>query len=129
MCGNPDGGVVVGGQNLGIVGGTSGCNSATAGKLKMGRAGFFDEVLAFYDQYLKGAAPATSYPPVAVQTNDGKWRPELSWPPSDATPYTTELNAGTYTDDAQGDRTTTDGIWTFSPPLPYAAHLSGAGTV
>ncbi len=28
-----------------------------SGRLKMGRAGFFDEVMRFYDQYLKGTAP------------------------------------------------------------------------
>src|SRR5215218_3675044 len=55
-----------------------------SGRLKMGRAGFFDEVMRFYDRYLKGEAPAVQDPPVAVQTNDGKWRAEQSWPPADS---------------------------------------------
>ena len=129
VCGDPDGGLVVAGDNYGVVGGTSGCTTATRGKLKMGRAGFFSEVLSFYDEHLKGIAPTTAYPPVAVQTNDGKWRPELQWPPADATGVTSPLNAGSYTDDANGTRTSTDGVWTFSPPLTDAAQLSGAGTV
>ena len=33
-----------------------------SGRLKMGRAGFFDEVMRFYDQYLKGVAPGGAGP-------------------------------------------------------------------
>jgi uncharacterized protein len=100
-----------------------------SGRLKMGRAGFFDEVMRFYDQYLKGVAPAVQDPPVAVQTNDGKWRAEQSWPPADSTGYTTPLRSGTYTDDGSGSATNSDadGVWTISPRLPYDAHYSGAG--
>jgi predicted acyl esterase len=101
-----------------------------SGRLKMGRAGFFDEVMRFYDQFLKGIAPTVQDPPIAVQTNDGKWRAEASWPPSDATGYTSPLRAGSYTDGGSGDATQTsdtDGVWTISPRLPYDAHLSGSG--
>ena len=99
------------------------------GRLKMGRAGWFDEVMRFYDQYLKGVAPAVQDPPVAVQTNDGKWRAEQSWPPADSTGYTTPLRSGAYTDDGSGSATDSDadGVWTISPRLPYDAHYSGAG--
>ena len=55
------------------------------GRLKMGRAGFFDEVMRFYDRFLKGEMPAVEDPLVAVQTNDGVWRGEQQWPPADAT--------------------------------------------
>ena len=45
----------------------------------MGRAGWFDEVMRFYDRFLKGDdADACTDPPIAVQTNDGKWRAEES---------------------------------------------------
>jgi pimeloyl-ACP methyl ester carboxylesterase len=100
------------------------------GRLKMGRAGFFDEVMRFYDRFLKGTTPTVEDPQFAVQTNDGKWRAEQQWPPADSTPYTSPLRAGTYTDDGQGDATggDADGVWTISKPLPYAAHLSGSGT-
>ena len=52
--------------------------------LKMGRAGWFDEVMRFYDRFLKGVTPTVGDPPIAVQTNDGKWRSEAQWPPADA---------------------------------------------
>ncbi len=64
------------------------------GRLKMGRAGWFDEVMRFYDRFLKGTTPAVDDPPVAVQTNDGVWRAEQQWPPADASGYTTPLRAG-----------------------------------
>jgi predicted acyl esterase len=102
-----------------------------AGRLLMGRAGFFDEVMRFYDQFLKGVAPAVQDPRIAVQTNDGTWRAEASWPPADAKSYTSPLRAGTYTDDGSGNATQTSdtaGVWTISPRLPYDAHLSGSGT-
>jgi hypothetical protein len=66
---------------------------------------------------------------IAVQTNDGKWRGEETWPPADSTGYTSELLPGTYTDDGNGSTTDPDGVWTITPPLPYDAHLSGSGHV
>jgi uncharacterized protein len=99
------------------------------GRLKMGRAGFFDEVMRFYDRFLKGTTPAVQDPPIAVQTNDGTWRAESTWPPADAKGYTTTLRSGTYDDDGSGSATQTSdtsGVWTISPRLPYAAHLSGS---
>jgi predicted acyl esterase len=101
------------------------------GRLKMGRAGFFDEVMRFYDQFLKNQPPAAPDPNIAVQTNDGTWRAEQSWPPADAVTYTSPLRAGTYTDDGSGSATggDADGVWTISPRLPYPAHLAGSGTV
>ena len=65
-----------------------------------------------------------------MQTNDGKWRAEQSWPPADARSYTSELRTGSYTDDGSGSATETsdtEGVWTISPPLPHAAHLAGSG--
>jgi predicted acyl esterase len=97
------------------------------GTLKMGRAGWFDEVMRFYDKFLKGTRPAVKDPKIAVQTNDGKWRGEDSWPPADSTGYTTELSPGAYNDDGTGSVTGSDGVWTISPALPYDAHLSGSG--
>src|SRR3954451_8340783 len=41
------------------------------GRLKMGRAGWFDETMRFFDQYLKGDAPAVQDPNIAVETSDG----------------------------------------------------------
>src|SRR5215213_1575981 len=101
------------------------------GRLKMGRAGWFDEVMRFYDRFLKGVTPTVEDPPVAVQTNDGVWRAEQQWPPADAADYTTALRTGTYTDDGTADSTgtsATSGIWTVSRPLAHDVHLSGSGT-
>jgi predicted acyl esterase len=104
------------------------------GKLKMGRAGWFGEVMRFYDRFLKGVAPTVADPPIAVQTNDGKWRSEAKWPAADATSYTTALHGGSYTDTALSystgsDQTATSGVWTISKPLPYDVHLSGSGSI
>jgi hypothetical protein len=78
-------------------------------------------------------------PPIAVQTNDGTWRSEAQWPPTDMRGYTTRLKAGSYLDHAQSvssavnspsgdpsDPTVTSGVWTVSKPLPYDVHLSGS---
>src|SRR5215216_1025057 len=100
------------------------------GRLKMGRAGFFDEVMRFYDRFLKGTTPTVEDPPVAVQTNDGTWRAEESWPPADAVKYTSNLRSGSYTDDGSGCSTEcadTEGVWTISPRLQYPVHLAGSG--
>jgi predicted acyl esterase len=106
------------------------------GKLKMGRAGWFAETMRFYDRFLKGISPTVADPPIAVQTNDGKWRSEAQWPPVDRSNYTTALRAGSYTDTAQSyptgsadDSTAHSGVWTISQPLPYDLHLSGSGTM
>jgi pimeloyl-ACP methyl ester carboxylesterase len=98
-----------------------------SGRLKMGRAGWFDEVMRFYDLHLKGVKSKVKDPMIAVQTNDGVWRAEDKWPPADSTGYTSALRPGSYTDEADGSVTDSDGVWTISPPLPYDAHLSGSG--
>jgi uncharacterized protein len=108
------------------------------GRLLMGRAGWFDEVMRFYDRFLKGAPASQTTdkdPKIAVETSDGTWRAETSWPPSDSKGYTSTLRPGTYVDNGQnngeladantGLEPTGDGVWTFSRPLPYAAHLAG----
>src|SRR4051795_9810652 len=115
--------------------GSTGCDDSNVGRLKQGRAGWFDEVMRFYGHYLKGETPTVNDPPFAVQTNDGVWRSEAQWPPADMRTYTTPLKAGTYNDNAQsvstgwnaptGDPsnpTVTSGVWTVSKPLPYDLH-------
>jgi hypothetical protein len=100
------------------------------GRLKMGREGFFDEVMRFYDRFLKGTTPTVQDPPVAVQTNDGKWRAESVWPPADAKSFTSKLRSGEYNDDGSGSATgssDTEGVWTISPRLTHDAHLAGSG--
>jgi putative CocE/NonD family hydrolase len=105
------------------------------GRLAMGRHGWFDEVMRFYDQYLKGVAPSVQDPPVAVESSDGTWTSEASWPPADASSLTTSLRPDSYTDDAQNNGTAEggspngQGIWTFSPALAHDAHLAGVARV
>src|SRR3954469_7512114 len=125
--------------------GSPGCDDSKVGRLKMGRAGWFDEVMRFYDRYLKGQKPTVADPPFAVQTNNGVWRAENQWPPADARGYTTALGKGSYVDHAQSvatgwdaassnatadgtnpsDPTVQSGVWTVSKPLPHDVHLSG----
>jgi predicted acyl esterase len=105
------------------------------GRLKMGRPGWFDEVMRWFDHYVKGdtAADPGSDPPVEVQTSDGTWRAEQAWPPADTAPLTATLKPGTYRDDATNNgsqdgaltSTSGQGAWTFSPPLAHDAHLAG----
>jgi predicted acyl esterase len=98
----------------------------------MGRKGWFDEVIRWYNQFLAGGPADTVDPPFAIQSvTTGKWRPELQWPPADATTYTSDLGSGTYTDDAQSSATgdSGDGVWTVSKPLPYAVHMAGAPVI
>jgi len=106
------------------------------GVLKMGRQGWFDETMRFYDRFLKGIAPTVADPPVAVQDNTGTWRSEARWPPADASGFTTWLRAGTYTDQgtswktgmtASDDASAMSGVWSISQPLPHAVHLAGSG--
>ena len=115
-------------------------NDTVGNKLAMGRTGWFDEVMRFYDRHLKGIEPTVKDPAIAVQGSDGKWRSEQAWPPADAQSFAIPLNEGSYADDGRnngsndsaagaggsgsGDKTG-DGVWTVTPPLPHPAHLAG----
>ena len=102
------------------------------GRLKMGRAGWFDETMRFYDRFLKGVKPRVQDPKWAIQTNDGKWFAEDSWKPASARAFTSTLRSGTYADDAGGNATGSgadEGLWTISKPLANEAHLAGSGRV
>ncbi|MEV6851673.1 CocE/NonD family hydrolase [Actinoplanes sp. NPDC051411] len=68
------------------------------GQLLQGRTGFFDEVMRFYDRYLKGIAPAVHDPAFAIEDSTGVWRAQSTWP--QPTAYTTaDLANGQYVDD------------------------------
>ena len=121
-------------------------NDMVGKKLAMGRAGWFDEVMRFYDEHLKGIRPARRDPDALIQDSNGKWRSEQNWPPADAQAFTAPLKAGSYDDDANnmgsndpsagaggsgatpGEPTYGAGAWTVSPPLPHTAHLAGIPT-
>jgi predicted acyl esterase len=108
----------------------------SSGRLLMGRAGWFDETMRFYDKYLKGVKPAVTDPTLAVESSDGKWRAEQKWPPADAIDQATNLKPGSYSDDSTNTGEDADtsvggvgpfgeGAWTFSPPFQYPVHLAG----
>jgi len=103
------------------------------GRLLMGRRGWFDEVMRFFDRHVKGSTAGTPDPdpPVAVESSDGGWRSEAAWPPADTRTIPRALNAGSYADDGQNNGTAEggspngQGIWTISRPLPAPSHLAG----
>jgi uncharacterized protein len=68
------------------------------GRLKMGRAGWFDEVMRFYDRYLRGSRPSVTDPAFAVEDGLGHWRAQPTWPWM-TTSYRVRLSSGRYADD------------------------------
>jgi uncharacterized protein len=74
------------------------------GRLLMGRAGWFDEVMRFYDQYLRGADPSVSDPAYALEDSLGDWRAQPTWPMT-ATSYDARLGAGQYVDNGGASAT------------------------
>jgi predicted acyl esterase len=104
------------------------------GRLRMGRKGWFKEVMHFYDHYLKGVPASKTInkdPKLAVESSDGKWRAETRWPPKDSHKLTGKLNAGSYVDHGQNNGTNVgtppngDGIWTFSRVYTHKVHYAG----
>ncbi|BCY07213.1 CocE/NonD family hydrolase [Actinoplanes sp. L3-i22] len=69
-----------------------------AGQLLQGRAGFFDEVMRFYDHYLKGVRPAVQDPAFAIEDSTAAWRAQPTWPVSSSS-SAASLPDGRYVDD------------------------------
>ena len=118
-------------------------NDVVGDRLAIGRQGFFDEVMAFYDRHLKGLEVPNNTPDIAAQSSDGTWRSEASFPPADAETLTSTLQTGSYADDGRnrgsrvagpgGSPVTTgsaygSGVWTFSTPVTKAVQLNGIPT-
>ncbi|WP_369370173.1 CocE/NonD family hydrolase [Promicromonospora sp. Populi] len=70
------------------------------GRLAMGRAGFYDEMLRFYDEFLKGIEPGVEDPAYAIQDNTGAWRAQDTWPEV-ASPVVATLDSGSYLDNGR----------------------------
>jgi len=68
------------------------------GRLSMGREGWYDETLSFYDQYLKGVRPTVRYPAYSVEDSTGAWRAQRTWPVVER-PVRLSLGGGSYVDD------------------------------
>ena len=70
------------------------------GQLLQGRAGFFDEVMRFYDRYLKGIKPRVQDAAFDIEDSTGVWRAQPTWPtPSSRT--VAALPDGQYVDDGR----------------------------
>jgi uncharacterized protein len=67
------------------------------GRLLMGRAGWFDEVMRFYDEHLRGVDPAVNDPAYALEDSLGTWRAQQTWPTA-GTSYAARLGPGRYVD-------------------------------
>ncbi|WP_243793046.1 CocE/NonD family hydrolase [Saccharopolyspora gloriosae] len=95
------------------------------GRLEMGRAGWFEETISFYDQHLKGIEPPVAHPNYAVQDSTGSWRAQETWPVVDA-PATIALGGGSYVDDgAEGGPTAENTFTRFSEPVAQDTRLTG----
>lgn len=67
------------------------------GSLAMGREGWFEEVMSFYDEYLLDIEPTVDYPNFLLQDSNGKWRAQDAWPEA-TKDVTVELESGVYND-------------------------------
>jgi uncharacterized protein len=68
-----------------------------SGRLSQGRAGWFDEVMRFYDRYLRGVRPSVTDPTFAIEDSLGHWRAQRTWPVT-TTSYEARLSSGQYVD-------------------------------
>ncbi|HEU4675881.1 MAG TPA: CocE/NonD family hydrolase, partial [Motilibacteraceae bacterium] len=74
---------------------------------------FFDEVMRFYDKYLRGTQPSVTDPTFAIEDNFGHWRAQSAWPEI-STSYDARLTDGRYVDDG-GASSSTAAAATASP--------------
>ncbi|WP_370622980.1 CocE/NonD family hydrolase [Streptomyces tsukubensis] len=68
------------------------------GRLAMGREGWYEETLSFYDQYLKGKRPKVDHPAYSVEDSTGAWRAQRTWPVVERS-ADLPLASGSYVDD------------------------------
>ncbi|CAL9669128.1 hypothetical protein SUDANB176_07375 [Streptomyces sp. enrichment culture] len=94
------------------------------GRLAMGREGWYDETLSFFDQYLKGVRPAVDYPAYSMEDSTGAWRAQDTWPVVERS-VTLPLGGGSYVDD--GGASARRALTASGEPVPQApAQPSGA---
>jgi predicted acyl esterase len=94
---------------------------------KVGHDGFFEDVMAWLDRYVKGdpTAHPNTEPSAEVGEGDGRWRYEAQFPPADVVVHRMAVNAGAFTDAPSGTFGDGDATWSITEPLPYAARVSG----
>jgi uncharacterized protein len=81
-----------------------GNDTDSQGRLLQGRAGWFDEVMRFYDEHLLGTEPTVTDPAYAIEDSLGDWRAQSTWPTPD-TSYAAKLADGRYVDDGGASAT------------------------
>jgi putative CocE/NonD family hydrolase len=98
------------------------------GRLSQGRAGWFDEVMRFYDQYLRGTKPSVNDPAYAIEDSLGHWRAQPTWPVTTSS-YEARLSSGRYVDNggaaAPSAGAADRGRWDMER-APLSEPLSGA---
>ncbi|MET8571567.1 CocE/NonD family hydrolase [Streptomyces sp. NPDC004783] len=92
------------------------------GRLAMGREGWYEETLSFYDQYLKGIKPSVRHPAYAVEDNTGAWRAQRTWPVTERT-VTVPLGNGAYVDD--GGASARAALTAAGEPVPQPVQPTG----
>lgn len=100
-----------------------------AGQLLQGRAGFFDEVMRFYDYYLKGKKPTVHDPSFAIEDSTGAWRAQPTWPTPSAR-VAANLTNGQYVDDGIASTLaapTAFDMEHYTDPVSSAAFAPAAG--
>ncbi|WP_199320221.1 CocE/NonD family hydrolase [Leptolyngbya sp. FACHB-261] len=101
------------------------------GRLQMGREGWFEEVMSFYDQYLKGIEPTVAYPTYVVQDSTGAWRAQDTWPVVEYS-ATIALGGGSYLDDgllADPAAEAPNRFFVWSAPLGQPVRITGTPRV
>ncbi len=93
------------------------------GRLAMGREGWFEETMSFYDQYLKDIEPTTEYPNFAVQDSTGTWRAQDTWPVVERS-TDLRLGGGSYVDHG-GEAEASPSFFQWSAPLGEATRITG----
>jgi predicted acyl esterase len=92
----------------------------------VGREGFMDEAMNWFDHYLKGK-PLKKLPKHEIQDGDGTWRSEASYPPADAVRRTMPIKPGSYNDERGNSASNPTGsaVWSASQPAPHDVRLAG----
>jgi predicted acyl esterase len=93
------------------------------GRLAMGREGWFEETMSFYDEHLKGIEPTVGYPAYAVQDSTGTWRAQDTWPVVERSAQV-RLRGGSYVDHS-GEGEGTPNFLQRSEPLAKATRVTG----
>jgi putative CocE/NonD family hydrolase len=102
------------------------------GTLLMGRAGWFDEVMRFYDLHLKGINPSVQDPNFLIEGSDGTWRAQDSWPDTKRE-TSVRLQPGSYVDNGRARTAAPQGadagVWDMehAPDLPTGPQDQGYG--